>query len=111
MTAPMIGNEREQMLPAAQLRVAYRTLNRSADKDSDEVTRSHARNGLGYLDVAIRSQLFPADGSTGSSFRSSGGSGAIVGGLGATGSTNGRVLDGDGDSTSSAGHHPGITML
>ncbi|CAM9321648.1 unnamed protein product, partial [Ectocarpus fasciculatus] len=48
------GGDVLEMVPAAELRVAYRALKRAAESDRDEVTRSHARNGLGYLDAAIR---------------------------------------------------------
>ena len=91
------GGDVLQVVPAAELRAVYRALKRSAERDPDEVTRSHARNGLGCLDVAIRGQLFPAgDGDGG------GGSGGGVGG-----GQGGRGAE---DSSSTA-HHPGITVL
>ncbi|CAM9178721.1 unnamed protein product [Ectocarpus sp. 13 AM-2016] len=85
-----------EILPAAELRVAYRALTRAAESDRDEITRSHARNGLGYLDAAIRGQLFPSGGGDG------GRGGGVTAGVGGSG---------DVESSSATAHHPGITIL
>lgn len=90
-----------QIVPTADLRAAYRALKRSAERDRDEVTRSHARNGLGYLDAAIRGQLFSAGGS--------GGGGGGGGGVGIRGGE--EEEGGAGGQSSGSGHHPGITVL
>lgn len=72
-----------QMVPTEQLRAAYRALKRTADRDRDETSRLHAMSALGYLDSAIRGQLFPGNGSGG----------------------------GWGGESVPSGHHPGINML
>lgn len=92
----------EQIVPAADLRSAYRALKRTTERDADEATRSHAANGLSYLDVVIRGQLFPA-GSSG------GGGGGGVRDIGGTGG-QGRGENGE-EVSSTAAHHPGITVL
>ena len=86
----------EQIVPAADLRSAYRALKRTAERDADEATRSHAANGLSYLDVVIRGQLFPAGGGSGKGFGGTGEQGSGENGEGAS---------------SNAAHHPGITVL
>lgn len=94
------------MVPSDELRLAYRALRRSAESDPDDVTRSHARGGLSYLDVSIRGQLFPGGlGTVGE--RGSRGVGVMGAGVGAVvdsregGNSNGSI----------SAHHPGITML
>lgn len=92
------GGDVLRVVPAAELRVIFRALKRAAEGDSDEITRSHAKDGLGCLDVAIRAQLFPAAAAA-----------AAAGGGGGVGGEGGGV---DGDELSSASsHHPGITVL
>lgn len=90
-----------QIVPTAELRAAYRALKRSAESDRDEITRSHARNGLGYLDLTLRGQLFPTSGSGGDSMRARTMAGAGVG----AGEAEKNSRD------PSSGHHPGIIVL
>lgn len=92
------GGDVLEMVPAAELRAAYRALKRSADGDSDDVTRSHARDGLASLDLAIRGQLFPGGGGAGGRGGAGGGAGDRMG--------DGGIVDSD-----SAARHPGITVL
>eukprot|EP00752_Nemacystus_decipiens_P002917 g2714.t1 len=87
------GEDVLQVVPAAELRAVYRALRRCAERDPDEATRSHATNGLGCLDAAIRGQLFPAGGGDGG--------GGVGGGRGGGGAAE----------SSSTAHHPGITVL
>ncbi|CAN0240906.1 unnamed protein product [Pylaiella littoralis] len=86
------GGDVLRVVPAAELRVTFRALKRAAEGDRDNITRSHARDGLGCLDAAIRGQLFPAGG---------GGRGAVRG-------TGGPDED---ELSTAASHHPGITVL
>ena len=84
----------EQIVPAADLRSAYRALKRTAERDADEATRSHAANALSDLDVVIRGQLFPAGG-----------------GKGVSGTMeHGRGENGE-EASPTPAHHPGITVL
>ncbi|CAM9121933.1 unnamed protein product [Laminaria digitata] len=100
------GEDVLQIVPAADLRSAYRAVKRTAEHDADEATRSHAANGLSYLDVVIRGQLFPAGGGSGGS---GGGGGGGVNGIGGTGE-QGRGANGE-EASSTSAHHPGITVL
>lgn len=84
----------EQIVPAADLRSAYRALKRTAERDADEATRSHAANGLSELDDVIRGQLFPAGGGRGIS-------GTVEQGRGENGE----------EASSTPARHPGITVL
>ncbi|CAM9294735.1 unnamed protein product [Scytosiphon promiscuus] len=92
------GEDVLEMVPAAELRSAYRALKRCAEGDSDEITRAHARNGLASLDVAIRGQLFPGGGAAGGRGEAGGGAGD-------------RRRDGGVVAASSTARHPGITVL
>ncbi len=85
------GGDVLRVVPAAELRAAYRALRRCAESDRDEATRAHARDGLASLDASIRGQLFPTGGGGGGAGRWGG--------------------DGSGENSSSGTHHPGITVL
>lgn len=95
------GGDVLQVVPSAELRAVYRALKRSTERDPDEITRAHARNGLSCLDVAIRGQLFPAGGGDGGG----GGGGGSGGGVGEPGGGGAE------ESSSTSSHHPGITVL